>query len=134
MSRRPRSSSSSGPQWVPADVTDRHGVRTALRGAGLVCYLVHSLGSPDFAARDALGAEILAEEAERAGARQIVYLGGLGDASPELSPHLRSRRETGERLAAGPVPVTTVRAAMVVGKGSAAFETTSRSWTACPGW
>ena len=124
VSRRPRSSSSpSGPSWVPADVTDRSGVRAALSGAGLVYYLVHSLGSPDFAARDALGAEIVAEEAERAGARQIVYLGGLGDDSPELSPHLRSRRETGERLVAGSVPVTIVRAAMVVGKGSAAFET-----------
>ena len=124
VSRRPRSSSSSsGPSWVPADVTDRSGVRAALAGAGLVYDLVHSLGSPDFAARDALGAEIVAQEAERAGAQQIVYLGGLGDDSPELSPHLRSRRETGERLVAGSVPVTTVRAAMVVGKGSAAFET-----------
>lgn len=124
VSRRQRSSSSpSGPSWVPADVTDRSGVRTAVRGANLVYYLVHSLGSPDFAARDALGAQIVAEEAERAGARQIVYLGGLGDDSPELSPHLRSRRETGERLVAGSVPVTIVRAAMVVGKGSAAFET-----------
>jgi uncharacterized protein YbjT (DUF2867 family) len=124
VSRRQRSSSSpSGPSWVPADVTDRSGVRTAVRGAGLVYYLVHSLGSPDFAARDALGAQIVAEEAEHAGARQIVYLGGLGDDSPELSPHLRSRRETGERLVSGSVPVTIVRAAMVVGKGSAAFQT-----------
>jgi uncharacterized protein YbjT (DUF2867 family) len=52
-----------------------------------------------------------------------VYLGGLGDDDPNLSPHLRSRRETGERLSGGPVPVTTLRAAMVVGRGSAAFET-----------
>ncbi len=58
-----------------------------------------------------------------AGVRQIVYLGGLGDDSPDLSPHLRSRAETGARLASGSVPVTTLRAAMVVGKGSAAFET-----------
>jgi uncharacterized protein YbjT (DUF2867 family) len=54
---------------------------------------------------------------------QIVYLGGLGDDDPTASPHLRSRRETGERLSAGAVPVTTLRAAMIVGKGSAAFET-----------
>ena len=54
---------------------------------------------------------------------QIVYLGGLGDDSPTASSHLRSRRETGERLASGSTPVTTLRAAMVVGKGSAAFET-----------
>ena len=55
--------------------------------------------------------------------KQIVYLGGLGDDSPDLSPHLRSRIETGEALASGSVPVTTLRAAMVVGAGSAAFET-----------
>jgi uncharacterized protein YbjT (DUF2867 family) len=55
--------------------------------------------------------------------RQIVYLGGLGADGPDASPHLRSRRETGERLASAGVPVTTLRAAMIVGKGSAAFET-----------
>ena len=55
--------------------------------------------------------------------RQIVYLGGLGADDPAASPHLRSRRETGERLASPGVPVTTLRAAMIVGKGSAAFET-----------
>ena len=55
--------------------------------------------------------------------KQIVYLGGLGDDDPTASPHLRSRRETGERLSAGAVPVTTLRAAMIVGRGSAAFET-----------
>jgi uncharacterized protein YbjT (DUF2867 family) len=58
-----------------------------------------------------------------AGVKQIVYLGGLGDDDATASPHLRSRRETGERLSAGAVPVTTLRAAMIVGKGSAAFET-----------
>jgi uncharacterized protein YbjT (DUF2867 family) len=123
VSRRPRESSSPGVTWVPADVTDAAGVSAALAGADVVFYLVHSLGSDDFAAVDALGANVVAREAERAGVRQIVYLGGLGDDSPDLSEHLRSRRETGERLAAGAVPVTTLRAAMVVGKGSAAFET-----------
>ena len=65
----------------------------------------------------------MAREASAAGLRQIVYLGGLGDDSPDLSPHLRSRIETGRALASGSVPVTTLRAAMVVGAGSAAFET-----------
>ncbi len=54
---------------------------------------------------------------------QIVYLGGLGGDDPGASAHLRSRRETGEHLAADGIPVTTLRAAMVIGKGSAAFET-----------
>ena len=65
----------------------------------------------------------MATASEHAGVRQIVYLGGLGDDDESASPHLRSRRETGERLAGGSVPVTTLRAAMIVGKGSAAFET-----------
>jgi uncharacterized protein YbjT (DUF2867 family) len=112
-----------GVTWAVADVTDSAQVAAALAGADVVYYLVHSLGSTDFAERDALAAGVVVREAERAGVQQIVYLGGLGDDSPDLSPHLQSRRETGERLAAGAVPVTTLRAAMVVGKGSAAFET-----------
>jgi uncharacterized protein YbjT (DUF2867 family) len=123
VSRRARESSLTGLTWAAADVADREQVAAALAGADVVYYLVHSLGSSDFAERDALAAEVVAREAGRAGVCQIVYLGGLGDDSPELSPHLRSRRETGERLAAGTVPVTSLRAAMVVGKGSAAFET-----------
>ena len=55
--------------------------------------------------------------------RQLVYLGGLGDESSDLSAHLRSRHETARLLAAGGVPVTTLRAAVVVGRGSAAFQT-----------
>jgi uncharacterized protein YbjT (DUF2867 family) len=84
---------------------------------------VHSLDSPDFEERDRQAAEIVAREAERAGVAQIIYLGGLGDDATGLSPHLRSRIETGQRLASGGVPVTAVRAAMVIGPGSAAFET-----------
>ena len=77
----------------------------------------------DFEERDARAAENVARAAERAGVRRLVYLGGLGDDAADLSSHLRSRRETGLRLASGTVPVTTLRAAIVVGRGSAAFET-----------
>ena len=89
----------------------------------IAVYLVHSLGSQSSEAVDRAAAENVARAAGRAGRRQIVFLGGLGDDSPELSPHLRSRHETAKALASGPVPVTTLRAAMVVGAGSAAFET-----------
>jgi len=112
-----------GVTWVVADVTDTPAVRRALEGADVVYYLVHSLGSPDFEERDVAGAQTTASEAETAGVRQIVYLGGLGEEGEELSPHLRSRLETGRALASGAVPLTTLRAAVVVGKGSAAFET-----------
>jgi uncharacterized protein YbjT (DUF2867 family) len=109
--------------WKTADATDRGSVARALEGAEVVYYLVHSLGRPDFEAEDLKAAETTAREAERAGVKQLVYLGGLGDDSPDLSSHLRSRRETGKRLSSTSVPVTTLRAAMVVGRGSAAFET-----------
>jgi uncharacterized protein YbjT (DUF2867 family) len=109
--------------WKTADATDRDSVARVLEGTDVAYYLVHSLGSPDFEEQDLRAAETTAREAERAGVKQLVYLGGLGDDSPDLSPHLRSRRETGKRLASTSVPVTTLRAAMVVGHGSAAFET-----------
>jgi len=109
--------------WIQADVLDPASVRRAVDGADVVYYLVHSLGEGDFEERDAKAAETVAREAERAGVGQLVYLGGLGDESPELSPHLRSRNETAKRLASGSVPLTTLRAAVVVGPGSAAFET-----------
>ena len=89
-----------------------------------VFYLVHSLGWEDFERRDRDAAANVAAACERAGVKQIVYLGGLGDQAADASPHLRSRHETGRLLGSGSVAVTTVRAAMIVGKGSAAFETT----------
>jgi uncharacterized protein YbjT (DUF2867 family) len=112
-----------GARWVVADASSGEGVAEAVDGAEVVYHLVHSLGSRDFEQRDRAAAEAVAREAARAGAGQIVYLSGLGTDDPDASPHLRSRRETGERLAATGVPVTTLRAAMIVGKGSAAFET-----------
>ena len=122
VSRRPHAETD-GVRWATADATDAAAVRAALDGAEVAYYLVHSLGSRDFEERDRLAAETVARGAERAGLRQLVFLGGLGDDSPELSPHLRSRAETAAVLASGAVPVTTLRAAMVVGAGSAAFET-----------
>jgi uncharacterized protein YbjT (DUF2867 family) len=123
VSRRPDEPRRRTVRAVAADITDAAHVRRALEGSDIVYYLVHSLGSPEFAARDLAAASTVAREAERAGVAQIVYLGGLGDDSDELSPHLRSRVETARALASGTVPVTTLRAAVVVGKGSAGFET-----------
>jgi uncharacterized protein YbjT (DUF2867 family) len=111
-----------GVRWVVTDVTSPAGVEAALAGADAAYYLVHSLGARDFAELDRKGAETVAAAAENAGVRQLVYLGGLGD-DADLSEHLKSRRETAEALSSGSVPVTTLRAAMIVGAGSAAFET-----------
>ena len=112
-----------GIRWVEGDASSTEDVARAVEGVEVVYYLVHSLGSPDFERQDRVAAENVATACEHAGVGQIVYLGGLGDDDATASPHLRSRRETGERLAAGSVPVTTLRAAMIVGKGSAAFDT-----------
>jgi uncharacterized protein YbjT (DUF2867 family) len=111
-----------GVRWVRGDVEDGESVDRALEGAEIVYYLVHSLGTTGFEERERRSADNVARAADKAGLRQIVYLGGLGDDSDDLSPHLRSRRETEQRLASGSVPVTTLRAGMVVAKGSAAFE------------
>lgn len=121
VSRRPRTDGEA--TWASADVTDRGSVAGVLREGDVVVYLVHSLGRADFEEVDRRSADNVASAAAEAGARQIVYLGGLGTESETASAHLRSRAETAERLAAGPVPLTTLRAGMVVGPGSAAFET-----------
>ncbi len=122
VSRGPRDAED-GIRWVEADVASGEGVADALEGAKVAYYLVHSLGARDFERQDREAAATVSREAARAGVEQIVYLGGLGGDEPNASAHLRSRRETGEHLGADGVPVTTLRAAMVVGKGSAAFET-----------
>jgi uncharacterized protein YbjT (DUF2867 family) len=112
-----------GAIWAVADATDERAVRRALEGVEVAYYLVHSLGAGNFEERDRQAARKVARAAEQESVRQLVYLGGLGDDSPDLSPHLRSRLETAKELAAGSVPVTTLRAAIVVGPGSAGFET-----------
>ena len=132
LSRRPHAATK-GVRWATADASDGASLQKAFAGVDVVYYLVHSLGSRDFEARDRLAAETVARETERAGVRQLVYLGGLGDESPELSRHLRSRAETAAVLGSGSVPVTTLRAAMVIGPGSAAFETITALVDRLPG-
>ena len=123
VARRPLPDAGGGIASIAADATDALAMSRALDGVEVVYHLVHSLGSADFEALDRAAATAVAAAAAAAGSRQIVYLGGLGEGSADLSPHLRSRVETADILAAGPVPVTTLRAAMIVGAGSAAFET-----------
>lgn len=109
---------------VQGDVLDRASVVAAAHGCAVLYYLVHSMGAGEehFEERDRLGAENAAHAAAEAGMERIVYLGGLGRRAGDLSPHLRSRNEVGAILAAGTVPVTEFRAAMVIGSGSASFE------------
>jgi uncharacterized protein YbjT (DUF2867 family) len=120
---RSRRASENGVEWAQADAASGAGIRAALDGADVVYHLVHSLGHRDFERQDRMAAGNVSRCAAAAGVTQIVYLGGLGGDDHDASSHLRSRRETGERLAADGVPVTTLNAAIVIGEGSAAFET-----------
>jgi uncharacterized protein YbjT (DUF2867 family) len=108
---------------VEADVFDASSLEAACRDIDAVYYLVHSMdGEDDFARRDRLAAANVRDAAATAGVQRIVYLGGLGREGDELSPHLRSRHEVGHVLAEGSVPVTELRAAIIIGSGSASFE------------
>jgi uncharacterized protein YbjT (DUF2867 family) len=109
---------------VQGDVLDPDSLQRAFAGVGGAYYLVHSIGGEgDWEARDRRAATNFRDAAAAAGASQIIYLGGLGDdAGSALSPHLRSRHEVGKILASGPVPATELRAAVVIGAGSASFE------------
>ncbi len=106
-----------------ADVFDAPSLRAACDGVDVVYYLVHSMDAEgSFQSRDAHAAANLRDAAEEAGVQRIVYLGGLGHDDGGLSDHLRSRHEVGRVLADGPIPVTELRAAMILGSGSASFE------------
>jgi uncharacterized protein YbjT (DUF2867 family) len=105
------------------DATDPDPVATACAGVDVVYYLIHALGSgPEFEATDRRSAEVVALAAKEAGVGRLIYLGALEPRGEELSPHLRSRTEVAEILLASGVPTAVLRAAVVLGSGSASFE------------
>jgi uncharacterized protein YbjT (DUF2867 family) len=109
---------------VYGDVSDPGSLRQALDGVSAAYYLVHSLASDDFREKDAVAARIFGRAAAEAGLDRIIYLGGLGADSEDLSEHLKSRREVEHLLTEGGVPVTVLRAAIVVGHGGISWEIT----------
>lgn len=109
---------------VAGDVNDPPSLAAAAQGCAAAYYLVHSLDSADFRRKDADAATAFGEAAADAGLQQIVYLGGLGDDADELSEHLRSRREVEQLLGAAGVPVTTLRAGVIIGHGGVSWEMT----------
>jgi uncharacterized protein YbjT (DUF2867 family) len=112
----------------PVDFADAHALGRELSGCDAAYYLVHSMMSAgaDYARQDIELARTFAAAAglakNHAGVRRIIYLGGLGETGPGLSEHLSSRRDVEGALASGGVPLTVLRAAMIVGSGSASFE------------
>jgi len=109
-------------ELVEADALDPASLPAALAGVDVAYYLVHSMAAGrEFGRLDLEAASNFARAAAAAGVRRIVYLGGLVPPGAD-SEHLVSRKETGDRLRAGPVPVTEIRAGIIVGPGSAAYE------------
>jgi uncharacterized protein YbjT (DUF2867 family)/uncharacterized protein YndB with AHSA1/START domain len=111
-------------ETAQADMLDFESLRQALSGCRAAYYLVHSMNpsNKDFAATDLAAATTFARACAEAGVERIIYLGGLGDERENLSHHLRSRHATARALASGPVAVTHLRAAMILGAGSASYE------------
>lgn len=106
------------------DVLKPETLAPALDGVVAAFYLIHSMtGHADFHDRDVVAARNFGAAARAAGVEQVIYLSGLGQESDEaLSDHLSSRHATGEALRESGVPVTELRAAVIVGSGSLSFE------------
>jgi uncharacterized protein YbjT (DUF2867 family) len=106
-----------------ADAKDAEQVAAACVGVDVAYYLVHALGSgPAFEETDRATAGIMARAVRAAGVGRLVYLGGLEPQGEDLSPHLRSRAEVAQILLGSGVPTAVLRAAVVIGSGSASFE------------
>ncbi len=109
---------------VAGDANDPDSLIAPMAGIDVAYYFVHALDSKDFVAKDAAAARAFSAAAAAAGVDRIIYLGGLGRDDEELSDHLRSRREVEHLLGADGVPVTTLRAAVVIGDGGISWEMT----------
>lgn len=108
---------------VEGDASDPQALKGAMDGVHVAYYLIHSMGSgASFEIRDRHTALVFGQAAREVGVGRIVYLGGLYPEGEDLSPHLQSRREVGEILLASGVPTTVLRAAVILGSGSASFE------------
>jgi uncharacterized protein YbjT (DUF2867 family) len=112
-----------GTEVVVGDVLKPASMASAMAGVGAAYYLVHSMGgTANFQELDRQAARNFAAAARRAGVAKVVYLSGLGSGD-ELSPHLASRHEVGSILRASGIPTIELRASIVIGAGSASFET-----------
>ncbi len=128
LARRPeRAVLPAGVEVVGGDVIEGEGLDAALEGVDVAYYLVHSMGrgsgsTAEFAAKDRRGAANFGRAAKAAGVRRVIYLGGLDAGTDHTSEHLESRHETAEVLREHVPELVYVRAAMILGQGSASFE------------
>lgn len=109
---------------IQGDLSDPAQIAEQLQGCDSAYYLVHSMevSGASYVQRDCELATNFAVGAAKAGLKRIIYLGGLGEMGRGLSKHLASRRDVEERLESTGVPLTSIRAAIIIGSGSASFE------------
>ena len=113
-------------KFVKTDVFNLEDLTQSLQGIEVAYYLLHSMeGSKDdwenFASREKLQAENFLKAATKAGVRRIIYLGGLVNEGLDLSPHMQSRKQVGEILASGNIPVTELRASIIIGSQGGSY-------------
>lgn len=107
-------------KYIKADVFNLKELEGTLSGIEVAFYLIHSMeGSKEnwkeFSQREKIQAQNFLKAATKAGVKRIIYLGGLVNESEELSPHMKSRKEVGRILASGNIPVTELRASIIIG-------------------
>ncbi|MCK5076122.1 MAG: NmrA family NAD(P)-binding protein, partial [Calditrichia bacterium] len=109
---------------VFADALEIDSLREAFEGIHTIYYLIHSLllGPKHFEATDLKAAVNVAQAAKEKKVKRIIYLGGLGDVRSCISSHLQSRIQVAEKLKSSGIPVTLLRAAIIIGSGSASYE------------
>ncbi|MCH8157013.1 MAG: NAD(P)H-binding protein, partial [Nitrospinae bacterium] len=109
---------------VYADCLESEDLRSALQGVHTAYYLIHSMRykKKEFVERDQQAAHNFVRAAEGCKIQRIIYLGGLGEKGENLSEHLRSRQEVGRILSASRIPAIKLRAAVIIGTGSASYE------------
>jgi uncharacterized protein YbjT (DUF2867 family) len=113
-----------GVEISAADALDRNSLSGALKGIHTAYYLIHSLllGQKSFEKADLLAATNFRNAAEEQGVKRIIYLSGLGNRNTKLSPHLDNRMKVADYLAQGSIPITVLRAGMIIGAGSASYQ------------
>lgn len=110
-------------ELVQGDARQRESLDAALRDVDVAFYLIHAMGSTgSFVSEEQEAAQNFGRAAKAAGVKRIIYLGGLGRDAEDLSPHLKSRHETGRRLRECGVPTIEFRASIIIGSGSLSFE------------
>lgn len=115
-----------GVEYVKADVFKLEELQKAMTGVDVAFYLLHSMEGnskqwQEFASREKIQAQNFLNAATQAGVKRIIYLGGLVNESLDLSPHMKSRKEVGAILSSGNIPVTELRASLIIGSQGGSY-------------